>query len=99
MACYERAPHLIHTRTIASAFTIASATEPALAPRTRSVPPIVQVQMRVWCECGCGCGKEELRDELSDKKEQESKSEKPGEKQTADSRQGKIGREGAGRAG
>ena len=47
MACYEKAPHLIHTRTIASAFTIASATEPALAPRTRSVPPIVQVQMRV----------------------------------------------------
>ena len=88
MACYEKVPHLIHTRTIASAFTIASATEPALAPRTRSVPPIVQVQMRVWCECGCGCGcgKEELRDEQSDKKEQESKSEKPGEKQTADSR-------------
>ena len=99
MAWYEKVPHLIHTRTIASAFTIASATEPTLAPRTRSVPPIVQVQMRVWCECGCGCGKEELRDERSDKKEQESKSEKPGEKQTADSRQGGIGREGAGRAG
>ena len=76
MACYEKVPHLIHTHTIASAFTIASATEPALAPRTRSVPPIVQVQMRVWCECGCGCGKEELRDEQSDKKEQESKEEK-----------------------
>ena len=43
MACYEKFPHLIHTRTIASAFTIASATKPALAPRTRSVPPIVQV--------------------------------------------------------
>ena len=82
MACYEKFSHLIHTRTIASAFTIASATEPALAPRTRSVPPIVQVQMRVRCECGCRRGKEALRDELSDKKEQESKS----EKQTADSR-------------
>ena len=69
MACYEKVQNQFHTRTIASALTIASATEPALAPRTPSVTPIVEVQMRVWCECGCGCGKEELRDELSDKKD------------------------------
>ena len=86
MACYEKFPYLIHTRTIASAFTIASATEPALAPRTRSVPPIVQVQMRVWCECGCGCGKEELKDEKSDKKSKKArvKSRVKSKQQTAD---------------